>query len=263
MNRYESFAPEILVEVRGPIRIVTMNRPEALNACDARMHFGLAMVWRALAEDEDARAIVLTGAGPAFSAGGDADWLDSINRDPSQAAGVISEATTMIRNLLQLPQPLVAAVNGDAIGLGCSLLSLSDLVVMADDASVADPHVAGGLVAGDGGLLLAYLTGVHRVKQLLYLGEAITAQEAHAWGLANKLAPRADVLPQAIALAERLASIPVRPLQDTKSVVNGWIQSNAWGSLQAGLFAERETIGGPDVRALLDAGSGYREHQAG
>ena len=145
------FEPELLIERRGPVRIVTMNRPEAMNAVTAKLHDGLARIWAHLAEDSDARAIVLTGAGRAFSAGGDMELFKEIQTDVEKRAALIDQARTLFLSFLDCPLPVVAAVNGPAVGLGCTLGVLCDLVYMAESAYLSDPHVSVGLTAGDGG----------------------------------------------------------------------------------------------------------------
>ena len=144
---------ELLVEARGPIRIVTLNRPGALNAADEALHGEIARVWRELAADGDARAIVLTGAGKAFSAGGDIGLLDRMIHDTALRDRIMAEGVEIVRAMTSVRVPIVGAINGPAVGLGCSLASMSDLVVMEEQAYFADPHVSLGLVAADGGAL--------------------------------------------------------------------------------------------------------------
>ena len=142
---------ELLIEAHGDVRIVVLNRPAALNAADEALHGRLASVWRTLAEDPGIRAIVLTGAGKAFSGGGDLDLLRRMTEDRALRARIMDEAAEIVQTMTTVPVPIVAAVNGPAVGLGCSLAAMSDLVLMEEQAYFADPHVALGLVAADGG----------------------------------------------------------------------------------------------------------------
>ena len=144
---------EIDVVADGPLRIITLNRPDALNAVNDALHTGLARLWPRLSEDHDARAAVLTGRGRAFSAGGDFEYLKELSRDPVLRAKTIAHGRDLVLGLARCRVPVVAAVNGPALGLGCSLLALSDIVYMAETAYLADPHVQIGLVAADGGPL--------------------------------------------------------------------------------------------------------------
>jgi enoyl-CoA hydratase len=128
-----------------------MNRPEALNAGSEDLTAALVIVCAWLADDVDARAVVLTGAGGAFSAGGDMVRFMRLQTDQALRARAIEEARNMFNHIIDFPLPLVAAVNGPAVGLGCTLAALCDLVYIAESAFISDPHVSVGLTAGDGG----------------------------------------------------------------------------------------------------------------
>lgn len=141
---------EILVEAHGPVRLVTLNRPEALNATNEALHGELAKLWPDLDADAETRAIVLTDAGRAFCGGGDLDLLDRMTKDTTLRAAIMDEARDIVRGMMAVRVPIIAAVNGPAVGLGCSLSSMSDVVLVDEQAYFADPHVALGLVAGDG-----------------------------------------------------------------------------------------------------------------
>jgi enoyl-CoA hydratase len=142
---------ELLVEARGAVRIVTLNRPDALNAASEALHGELARIWPELDADPDVRAIVLTGAAGAFSAGGDLNLLQRMVEDTALRDAIMTEAGEIVRAMTSVRVPIIAAVNGPAVGLGCSLASMSDLVIVEEQAYFADPHVALGLVAADGG----------------------------------------------------------------------------------------------------------------
>ena len=181
---------EIQVESEGPLRIVTLNRPEQLNATNAALHRGVAEVWRVLAADPDARVVILTGAGTAFSAGGDFGFLVQLQQDEALRDQTIVEARTILLDMLAFPLPVIAAVNGPAVGLGCSLALSCDLVLLSDRAHLADPHLNVGLVAGDGGAALWPLyTSLLRAKEFIFTGERIAPEQAVALGLANRVVP--------------------------------------------------------------------------
>src|SRR5439155_6312408 len=146
--------------------IVTFNRPETYNASNHELHKAIAEVWPQLEELPGIRAVVLTGAGPAFSAGGDFTLLDQMVGDLSLRATLMTEGAVIVRAMVHFPHPIVAAVNGPAVGLGCSLASFSDLVVMEEQAYFMDPHVSLGLVAGDGGVITwPFNMGLQRCKE--------------------------------------------------------------------------------------------------
>ena len=140
---------EIDVRAEGALRIITLNRPDSLNSVNDDLHSGLARIWQRLTDDPTARAAVITGAGRAFSAGGDFAYLEELAGDADLRAKTIADGREIVLGMARCRIPLVAAVNGPAVGLGCSLVALSDIVYIAEDAYLADPHVQVGLVAAD------------------------------------------------------------------------------------------------------------------
>ena len=144
---------EVDVQADGPLRIITLNRPESLNSVNDALHHGLAKLWQRMSDDQSARAAVITGAGRAFSAGGDFVYLNELAGDAALRAKTIADGREIVLGMARCRIPVVAAVNGPAVGLGCSLVALSDIVYIAEDAYLADPHVQVGLVAADGGPL--------------------------------------------------------------------------------------------------------------
>lgn len=247
--------PEVLtVAGAGPVRTVTLDRPDELNAVNADLHRALALVWRQLAADTEARVVILTGAGRAFSAGGDLDWITSFLDDPVARDESIREGAEIIEELLRCPLPVIAAVNGPAVGLGASIAILCDIVLISDSAHLADPHVAVGLVAGDGGAAFwPLLTPILRTREYLYTGDRIDAAKAVELGLASRMVPAGDLLPAAHRLAERLAKQPPNALRNTKRVVNMYLSQALAGPLQAGFAAEVATMQSPEHRERLTA----------
>jgi enoyl-CoA hydratase len=145
---------ELIVEERGAVRLLVLNRPDALNATNESLHGALANVWSRLNADADARAVVITGAGRAFCGGGDLHLLDRMTEDTALRASIMEEAAAIVRGMTAVRVPIIAAVNGPAVGLGCSLAAMSDIVLIEEHAYFSDPHVMLGLVAGDGGAVL-------------------------------------------------------------------------------------------------------------
>jgi enoyl-CoA hydratase len=247
------FAPALLIESRGAVRIVTINRPDAMNAVDEQVHRGLANVWRHLAADRDARAVVITGAGRAFSGGGDMVMFQKIQRDSRERTHLIDEARQVFNEVIDFPLPLIAAVNGPAVGLGCTLAVLCDLVYVAESAYLADPHVGVGLTAGDGGAPFWPLTmSIVKAKELLFFGTKITASDAVELGLANGTKPDDEVLDFAVAQAERLAKLPPQALQSTKRAVNLHIRRGSTGVLDYALAAEHQSFDTVEHRAVVE-----------
>lgn len=155
--------------------------------------------------------------------------------------------------MIRFPLPVVAAVNGPAVGLGCSLAVLSDIVLISSDAHLADPHVSIGLVAGDGGALWPFLTSMHRAKEFLFTGARISAEEAVELGLANRVVAPDALLAEALALAQLLARQPARALQDTKRALNSYLGATGWGAAHMAVLGERASMGSAEHGRRLAA----------
>jgi enoyl-CoA hydratase/carnithine racemase len=241
---------EIEVRADGPLRIITLNRPEALNAVNDALHTGLARLWPRLSEDYGARAAVLTGAGRAFSAGGDFGYLEELSRDAVLRAKTIAHGRDLVLGMTRCRVPVVAAVNGPAVGLGCSLVSLSDVVYMAETAYLADPHVQIGLVAADGGPLTWPLhTSLLLAKEYAFTGARIGAARAAQMGLANHVV--ADPLTEALACAKRIAGLPRQAVESTKRLLNLHLERAVLASLDFATTAEEQSFGTGDFRSIL------------
>jgi enoyl-CoA hydratase len=237
------FAPTVLIEERGPVCLVTLNRPEALNASNPELHRAMARIWRHLAEQPQLRAVVLTGAGRAFCAGGDIELFKALQHDHPARQLLLDEAAQVVTELAAFPLPLVAAVNGAAVGLGANLALLSDLVIMGESAYLCDPHVTVGLTAADGGApLWPLFTSILKVKEYLFTGARIPATEAVQMGFANRVVPDDEVLPAALELAGRLAEQPAHALRTTKRALNMHITRAISGVLEYALSAEFQSF---------------------
>ncbi len=244
---------ELTVTAEGAIRIVTLNRPERLNATNHALHAGLAGLFPQLDADDEARVAVLTGAGRAFSAGGDFGYIDELTRDKALRDTTIAHGRQIVTGMVRCRLPIVAAVNGPAVGLGCSLVALSDIVFMAESAHLADPHVVLGLVAADGGpVVWPLLTSIQLAKEYALTGERIPAARAAQIGLVNHVCPDAEVLEQAMSCARRIAGLPKGAVEDTKRVVNIQLERAVLAALDFALSAEDRSFTSPELRANLD-----------
>ncbi len=243
---------EVSVEADGPVRTVVINRAAELNCVNENLHWGLANVWRQLAADTEAKVAILTGAGRAFCAGGDLGWITTFLDDPVARDESIREGAQIIEELLRFPLPVIAAVNGPAVGLGCSLALLCDIVLISETAYLADPHVAVGLVAGDGGAALwPLLTPIMRSREYLFTGDRIPAATAVELGLASRAVAPDELMPEAHRLAQRLAGQPDEALRGTKRVVNMYLSQVLGGVMQAGFAAEIVTMQSGEHRQRL------------
>jgi enoyl-CoA hydratase/carnithine racemase len=245
--------PELSVEADGPIRIVHLDRPDDLNATNHDLHRGLADLFPQLDADPDARVAVITGRGRAFSAGGDFTYLDELTKDDALRQQTLVDGRRIVTGMIRCRLPVVAAVNGPAVGLGCSIVALSDVVYMAESAHLADPHVMIGLVAADGGpVTWPLLTSLQLAKEYALTGDRIPAERAAAIGLVNHVCPDDEVLDQALACARRIAALPQRAAEDTKRILNLHLERAVLATLDFALTAEERSFQSPELRANLD-----------
>ncbi|ORV08593.1 enoyl-CoA hydratase/isomerase family protein [Mycobacterium celatum] len=242
--------PEIDVCADGPLRIITLNRPEALNAVNDDLHNGLARLWQRMSDDRTARAAVITGSGRAFSAGGDFHYLAELAQDADLRAKTIADGREIVLGMARCRIPVVAAVNGPAVGLGCSLVALSDIVYIAEEAYLADPHVQVGLVAADGGPLTWPLhISLLLAKEYALTGVRISAQRAVELGLANHLAD--DPVAEAVACAKRIMELPQQAVESTKRVLNVHLERAVLATLDFALTAENQSFQTEDFRSIV------------
>ena len=243
----------LIVERDGPVVVLTLNRPDHLNAFDEDLHHAFTQFWVDLDRDLDVRAVVLTGAGDAFCAGGNLGDFERHRTDLGARTQTMRNARRVVDEMLNTSVPIVAAVNGSAIGLGCTLMTLCDIVFLADTSRIADPHVAVALVAGDGGAVAwPHLSSLLKAKQYLLTGDALTPEEAVVIGLANFVVPAEELLPQAKAFAHRLAALPPQAVQGTKALLNQQLRLSAVTALGFGLAAETHSHDTLEYAATLE-----------
>jgi len=223
----------------GRVLHVTFNRPDTLNAFDNELHGDFERFVLEVPRDEATHVIVLSGAGKAFSAGGDIDHMQELIDTPSAIYGEIAAGKRLLTAFLDIPQPVIAKVNGAAIGLGATIALFCDISFAADHAKIADPHVKVGFVAGDGGAVIwPQLIGFARAKQYLLTGDAITGEEAAKIGLVNYSHPSAELDAAVDAFAQRLAAGARRSIQWTKATVNVELKRIAASVLEVGAAYE-------------------------
>jgi enoyl-CoA hydratase len=257
-NEYE----HIKIEIKDWIATVSLNRPDALNAVTTRMHHELENVWIDLASDRDVNAIVLTGAGRAFCVGADLRGVDAGELTKGQhkrhrfdRGGVqASNGRRIVENMLDVEQPIIGAINGDAIGLGATLALLCDIIVVSEKARFADTHVKIGVVAGDGGAVIwPLLIGPHRAKEFLMRGHTITGAEAGRIGMVNYAVAPEEVMTKANQLAQELADGPTWAIRWSKLAVNKWLKEQANLIMDTGLAYEMMTMKTKDHKEAVKA----------
>lgn len=245
---------------RGRVLEVTLNRPDQLNAIDELMHTELARLFPEISADAACDVVILTGAGRAFSAGGDIQWMQAMVDNPAQFEQTAREAKQIVYGLLDCEKPVIAKVNGYATGLGATIALFCDMIFAADHAKIGDPHVSVGFVAGDGGAVIwPQLIGYARAKEFLLTGDLIDAPEAARMGLVNRAVPAADLNAQVAQYAERLVAGATKAIRWTKLSVNIGLRELASKILDASLAYEALSNVTPDHQEAINA---FRERRA-
>src|SRR5438309_10167139 len=231
---------------RGVV-LVTINRPEVLNATNDRLHWELTQVWLTLDADETARVAVVTGAGRAFSAGGDLDMVEANSRDPKRLARTVREASDLVYNMINTDKPIISAINGVAVGAGLVVALLADISIISETARFTDGHTKLGVVAGDhAAILWPLLCGMAKAKYYLLTSEFIDGREAERIGLVSLCVPAAEVLPKAFEVADRLARGSQLAVRWTKRALNNWLRQ-AGPIFDQSLALEMLSFSYPDV----------------
>ncbi len=232
----------ITFEREETILRVTLNRPEKLNAFNGPMHSELSRLFVDISADRESEVVILTGAGRAFSAGGDLDFLEDCRADPAGFAATLHEGKRLITSLLDCDKPVICRMNGDAMGLGATVALFSDIIVAAETARIGDPHVLAGLTAGDGGAVIwPQLIGYARAKQYLLSGDFLTAPEAAALGLINFSVPAEELDERVDKWARKLARGAGVAVRSTKATINIGLKQLAAAMMDAGLAAEERS----------------------
>ena len=242
------------LERLGRVLRVTIAHPTSeLNAVDAELHHDLTALFAGLRRESEARAVVLTGRGRAFSAGGDFAWFPTLT-ETARLDALRRDAKQLIWDLLDVELPIVAAVNGHAMGLGASIALLCDVILMAETATIGDPHVRVGLVAGDGGVVIWPLAiGPALAKRYLLSGDPLTAAEAERIGLVNRVVAAADLEAEAMTFAERLAAGAPLAVRYTKLAINKLLKDALNIAFDTSTALELVTFKSEDHREALAA----------
>lgn len=226
---------------------ITLDRPEKYNATDEQMHGELARVFRDVSHDPDVRVAVVTGAGKAFSAGGDLEMVERLAGDHERVSHMLTEMSDIVYGIIECEKPIVSAINGVAVGAGTVVGLLADISVCAADAKIGDGHVKLGVAAGDhAAIIWPLLCGMAKSRYYLLTGEMLTGEEAERIGLVSKALPREEVLEEALRVARVLATGSQQSIRLTKRTLNSWLRQAAPIFDQSAAY-EMLTFMGPDV----------------
>ena len=204
---------------------IRLHNPGKLNAVDARMHRELADVWRAVDADRDVSAVILTGSGDAFSAGGDFEVLESLCRDQDTRLTVWKEARDIVYNVINCSKPIVSAMHGPAVGAGLVAGLLADISIAAKTARIIDGHTRLGVAAGDhAAIIWPLLCGMAKAKYYLLLCEPMSGEEAERIGLISMCVEDDELQDKAVEVAQKLARGAPSAIRWTKYALNNWLR---------------------------------------
>jgi len=252
-SRYDEYTSLRFERPSDGVLLITLDAPEKLNATDGAMHLQLSRVFRTIDDDDSVRAVVVTGAGKAFSAGGDLSWITEQVGDYAQTMRVMKEAGDLVRTMIDCHTPIVSAINGIAVGAGLAVALLADISIIDEDTRLTDGHVRLGVAAGDhAAVIWPLLCGMAKAKYYLMTADFLDGREAERIGLVTKAVPATDVVPTALDIATRLAAGPLEATRFTKRALNHWLQQ-ALPAFEASLAYEMLNFLGPDAAEGLAA----------
>jgi enoyl-CoA hydratase len=237
---YDRYREKLAIEIADGILRLTLDNPEKLNANTEAMHWALSRIWDDIDHDDSVSCVIFTGAGDrAFSAGGDPRHMQEMRDDIVQWYATMREAKRIIFNMLECDKPIIARVNGHAVGFGATLALASDIIVAVSGAKFGDPHCTTGLVCGDGGALLWPLQiGYAKAKELLFTGDVLTTDEAARIGLVNYAVPREELDAKVNEIAQKIARGAGRAIRFTKQAMNVLLRQQAHSMMDLGMATE-------------------------
>ena len=236
------------------VLLITINRPDVMNATNAVLHYELTQIWDTVSRDDETNVVVITGAGDrAFSAGGDLEWVAEMVGEPDKVASVQKEAADIVFNVLDFEKPIISAINGVAVGAGLAIALMADISVMSETAKITDGHVKLGVGAGDhAAIIWPILCGMAKAKYYLMTAEFIDGVTAERIGLVSLCKPQGEVLNTAMQIADQLAAGSQPAIRGTKQTLNGWMKQAA-PIFENSLRMEMQCFLGPDAKEGVKA----------
>ncbi len=253
LARYSSYHSLAFEAHDNGVLLITLSNPDKLNATDASMHRELSRVFRDIDDDPTVRAVVVTGAGKAFSAGGDLQWIKEQVGNYTQTMKVMREAGDIVRTMIDCDTPIISAINGVAVGAGLAVALMADISIINEDARITDGHIRLGVAAGDHAVAIwPLLCGMAQAKWYLMTADFLDGREAARIGLVTRAVPAAEVLPTALAAAQKVAAGPRDAVRFTKRSLNHWLRQSL-PNFEASLAYEMLNFLGPDAAEGLTA----------
>lgn len=210
------------------ILLMTINRPESMNATDKALHNALSRVWLDIDEDPDVRTVVVTGEGRAFSAGGDLEWISTMVNNYDEMMVAFREAGDIVYRMSNCSKIIISAINGTAVGAGLAVALMADISLMAEEARITDGHVRLGVAAGDhANIIWPLLCGLAKAKYYLLTADFIDGKTADQIGLVSKAVPGDDLMEEAMKTATKIATGPQDAVSMTKRALNLWVTQAA------------------------------------
>ena len=207
------------------ILLITINRPEVLNATNSRLHWELSRVWLDIADDAETNIVVVTGAGRAFSAGGDLDMIEQMAGNAANIAKAWKEAGDIVYNMINLDKPIISAINGVAVGAGLAVAFMADISIASEAMRITDGHLRLGVAAGDHAVIIwPLLCGMAKAKYYLMTADFIDGKEAERIGLVSLCVPADKLMDKAMEVARKLARGPQQAVRFTKRSLNNWLR---------------------------------------
>jgi enoyl-CoA hydratase len=229
------------------ILLITINRPEVLNATNSRLHFELSRVWLDVADDDETNVVVVTGAGRAFSAGGDLDMIQQMTASAANVGKAWKEAGDIVYNMINLDKPIISAINGVAVGAGLAVAFMADISIASEAMRITDGHLRLGVAAGDHAVIIwPLLCGMAKAKYYLMTAEFIDGKEAERIGLVSLCVPADQLMDKAMEVARKLARGPQQAVRFTKRSLNNWLRV-AGPAFDASLALEMMGFFGADL----------------
>ncbi len=229
------------------VLVITIDRPDKYNAADEQMHAELAGVWKDVDADPETRVAVITGAGKAFSAGGDLAMVQRLAGNYDETLRMLKEMSDLVYNMIGCDKPIISAINGAAVGAGAVAALMADIAIAAEDARIGDGHVKLGVAAGDhAAIIWPLLAGMAKARYYLLTGEMLTGAEAERLGMVAKAVPAGQVLDEALRVADVLATGSQPAIRLTKRALNNWLRIAGPMFDQSAAY-EMLTFLGPDV----------------